>query len=66
MTTQEKQLLSILGPDGLKSIGEDIAEIVRQHNLQNDPDTCKELFDYMANVVRGWGCNCGQLDTGGI
>lgn len=50
----ESELLSILGEEELKSIGEEIAEIVRQHNLQKSPDTCRKLFNYLSDVIDGW------------
>lgn len=52
----EQQLITILGADELKSIGEQLAEVVRQHGLQHDPDTCKLLFSYMGLVIVGWNC----------
>ena len=48
------ELISILGADELKSIGEQIAEIVRQHGLQKSPDTCRRLFNYLSDVIDGW------------
>jgi hypothetical protein len=56
--TDEIELISILGADKLKSIGEQIVEIVRQHDLQKSPDTCKKLFNYLSDVIDGW--NTGQ------
>lgn len=50
----EVELISILGADELKSIGEQIAEIVRQHGLQKSPDTCRRLFNYLSDVIDGW------------
>ena len=52
----EVELISILGADELKSIGEQIAEIVRQHGLQKSPDTCRKLFTYLSDVIDGWNC----------
>lgn len=52
----EVELISILGADKLKSIGEQIAEIVRQHGLQKSPDTCRKLFTYLPDVIDGWNC----------
>lgn len=40
--------------DDLKEIGEEIAEIVRQHGLQFSPEKCSELFTYMIGVVEDW------------
>lgn len=54
----ETELISILGADKLKSIGEQIVEIVRQHGLQKSPDTCRKLFNYLSDVIDGW--NTGQ------
>lgn len=54
MRSTESELLSILGEDELKSIGEQIAEIVRQHGLQRSPDTCRKLFSYLSDVINGW------------
>ena len=50
----ETELISILGADKLKSIGEQIVEIVRQHGLQKSPDTCRRLFNYLSDVIDGW------------
>lgn len=50
----ETELINILGADELKSIGEQIAEIVRQHGLQKSPDTCRRLFNYLSDVIDGW------------
>lgn len=50
----EQQLVAILGADELKSIGEQLADVVRKHNLQHDPDTCKLLFIYMGLTIEGW------------
>lgn len=51
---EEKYLISALGEESLKNIGEQIAEVVRQHGLQKSPDVCRKLFCYMADVVDGW------------
>jgi len=52
----EKYLISVLGEANLKNIGEQLAEVVRQHGLQKSPDVCRKLFCYMADVVDGWNC----------
>lgn len=52
----EKYLISVLGEANLKNIGEQLAEVVRQHGLQKSPDVCRKLFRYMADVVDGWNC----------
>ncbi len=54
----EIELTNILGANELKSIGEQIAEIVRQHDLQKSPDTCRKLFNHLSDVIDGW--NTGQ------
>ena len=51
---KEIELLSLLGEETLKEIGEQLAEIVRQHDLQKSPDVCRKLFSYLADVVDGW------------
>jgi len=53
---EEKELIALLGADELKDIGEQFAEIVRQHNLQKSPDVCRKLFDYFLDVIKGWNC----------
>ena len=53
---EEQELIAILGPEKLKDIGEQLAEIVRQHNLQKSPDVCRKLFDYFSNVIDAWNC----------
>lgn len=53
---KEKELIVLLGADKLKNIGEQLAEIVRQHNLQRSPDVCRKLFDYFSDVITGWNC----------
>lgn len=52
----EQQLVTILGEDELKSIGEQLAGVVRQHGLQHEPDICKLLFSYTGLVIVGWNC----------
>lgn len=53
---EEEDLIALLGADKLKDIGEQIAEIVRQHDLQKSPDVCRKLFDYFKEVIKGWNC----------
>lgn len=50
----EAWLLSVLGEDELKEIGEQMAEIVRQHDLQKSPIVCRKLFSYLSDVIDGW------------
>lgn len=50
----ETQLLSVLGGEKLKEIGEQLAEVVVKHNLQTSPILCGELFTYMSGVIVGW------------
>lgn len=52
----EAELLSLLGEERLKKIGEQFAEIVRQHDLQKLPDVCRKLFSYMSDVIDNWNC----------
>ena len=52
----EAELLILLGEEKLKNIGEQIAEIVRQHGLQKSPDVCRKLFSYLSDVIEGWNC----------
>lgn len=52
----EKELIASLGEERLKEIGEQIADIVRQHDLQKSPDVCRNLFCYLSNVIIGWNC----------
>ncbi len=47
-------MIKILGEEQLKSIGEQLADIVRQHDLQKSPDVCRKLFAYMSDVIDGW------------
>lgn len=53
---EEEELALLLGEDRLKSIGEQVAEIVRQHGLHKSPDVCRKLFLYLSNVIDGWNC----------
>lgn len=53
-TDTEQELIDLLGEDRLKEIGEQIAEIVRQHDLQRSPEVCKKLFSYLSSVIVGW------------
>ena len=53
---REKELLNLLGEERLKCIGEQIAEIVRQHDLQRSPEICRKLFSYLSDVIDGWNC----------
>lgn len=55
-TTKEETLVQALGEIELKEIGEQIAEIVRQHGLQKSPDICRGLFSYLSDVIDGWNC----------
>ena len=55
-TTEEEILIQVLGEVELKEIGEQIAEIVRQHDLQKSPDICRKLFSYLSDVIDGWNC----------
>lgn len=52
----EQELVELLGEDILKDIGEQLAEIVRQHGLQQSPDVCRKLFSYFSDVIDGWNC----------
>lgn len=52
----ELELVSELGTERLKEIGEDIAEIIRQNKLQHKPTLCKKLFAYVSCVIDGWNC----------
>ena len=56
MSDLESDLLKTLGEEQLKSIGEQIAEIVREHGLQHAPDVCRKLFFYLSDVIDGWNC----------
>ena len=56
MEAVEQELVEKVGEATLKRIGEQIAEIVRQHGLQKSPDVCKKLFDYLSEVIDGWNC----------
>jgi len=51
---EEAELIGILGEDRLRSIGECVAEIVRQNGLHKSPYICKKLFHYLSNVIVGW------------
>lgn len=51
---EEAELIYLLGEDRLKSIGECIAEIVRQNDLHKSPCICKKLFHYLSGVIVGW------------
>ena len=53
-TELEKELSQFLGQEELKNIGEQIADIIQQHNLQKSPDVCRQLFTYLSNVIDGW------------
>lgn len=50
----EQHLLSILGEENLKEIGEQLAEIVVRHGLQQSPELCEDLFLYFSSVIFGW------------
>lgn len=52
----ETELLQLLSEETLKEIGEHLADIVRQYDLQRSPDVCRKLFSYMADVVESWNC----------
>ena len=53
---KEKELIALLGAERLKDIGEQLAEIVRQHKLQKSPDVCRKLLDYFSDVITDWNC----------
>ena len=50
----ENHLISILGEEKLKKIGEQMAEIVMQHGLQRSPELCEDLLIYFSCVIFGW------------
>lgn len=50
------KILPSFDNDELKEIGEELAEVIRIHGLQNSPQKCRELFSYMSDVVDGWNC----------
>lgn len=50
----EAELMELLTPEELQSIGESIADIVRQHHLQRSPDVCRKLFSYLSDVIDSW------------
>lgn len=52
----EQELINLLGEENLKCIGEQIAEIVRQHGLHKSPTICRKLLSYMADVIDRWNC----------
>lgn len=52
----EQELISLLGEENLKNIGEQMAEIVRQHSLHKSPDICRKLFSYLSDVIDRWNC----------
>ncbi len=52
----ELDLVEELGEEKLKEIGQQLAEIVRQHNLQKSPDLCRKLFTYFSSVIDDWNC----------
>lgn len=54
LAANEAWLLSVLGDGKLKKIGEQMAEIVRQHDLQKSPIVCRRLFSYLSDVIEGW------------
>ena len=53
---KEQELLDLLGEEKLRHIGEELAEIVRQHNLHKSPAICRALFSYFSDVINGWNC----------
>lgn len=50
----EVELMKHLTPEELQSIGENIAEVIRQHHLQRSPDVCRKLFSYLSDVIDSW------------
>lgn len=56
MRETEKLLCEIIGEDALKEIGEQIAEIIRKHDLQLHPEICRKLFHYLSDVIDRWNC----------
>ena len=57
----ERELVVLLGEDELKSIGEQIADVVRTHDLQQSPDVCRKLFRHMSDVIDGWKGACDLI-----
>lgn len=57
----ERELVALLGEDELKSIGEQIADVVRTHDLQQSPDVCRKLFRHMSDVIDGWKGACDLI-----
>lgn len=56
MVAQEQRLIELLGEADLKEICEELAEVVRKHNLHKRPYICSKLFSYMSSVIKGWNC----------
>ncbi len=52
----EQLLFESVGAEKLKIIGEQIVEIVREHELHKSPDVCQMLFRYLSSVIEGWNC----------
>ena len=52
----ELLLLESVGAEKLKIIGEQIVEIVREHELHKSPDVCRMLFCYLSSVIEVWNC----------
>ena len=50
----ERLLVETLGEPKLKKVCEDLAEVIRKHELNKKPVICRYLFSYMSEVVSGW------------
>lgn len=60
---EEIVLIDLLGEENLKNICQDMAEVIRRHELHQSPSTCEILFRYMSSVVEGWNCEYNGQDA---
>ena len=53
-TALGNELDSLLGSDGFKSLGQELAGVIARHGLTRKPEICEKVFRYMSFVIRGW------------
>jgi len=49
-----EQIDLALGKDEAKSVLQDLAMVIAEHNLVHKPEVCELLFRYMTFVTKSW------------
>ncbi len=54
----EEYLIHLIGEEELKDIRDEIARIIRQHDLEYSPTVCRQLLSYLSTTIDGEGDGC--------